>query len=50
MKPYLDRMHSNEMKSEFEYDVLQECKKYYTVQSNGSVLFPFERMFFIAYK
>jgi trans-aconitate 2-methyltransferase len=50
MKPYLDRLPSNEMKSEFELDVLQECRKYYTVQSNGKVLFPFERLFFIAYK
>ncbi|MCZ7382567.1 MAG: methyltransferase domain-containing protein [Candidatus Methanoperedens sp.] len=50
LKPYLDRLPSDEMKSEFEREVLTECKKYYKVQSNGKVLFPFERLFFIGYK
>ena len=50
LKPYLDRLPSDEMKSEFEKEVFTECKKYYKVQSNGKVLFPFERLFFIGYK
>lgn len=50
MKPYLDRLPTNELKWQFERDVLVECKKCYTVQSNGKVLFPFERMFFVAYR
>ena len=50
LKPYLDRLPSDEMKSEFEQEVLTECKKYYKLQSNGKVLFPFDRLFFIGYK
>ena len=50
LKPYLDRLPSDEMKSEFEPEVLTECKKYYKLQSNGKVLFPFDRLFFIGYK
>lgn len=50
LKPYLDRLPSDEMKSEFEQDVLTECKKYYKLQPNGKVLFPFNRLFFIGYK
>ena len=50
LKPYLDLLPSDEMKSEFEQEVLTECKKYYKIQSNGKVLFPFDRLFFIGYK
>jgi len=50
LKPYLDRLPSDNMKSEFEQEVLIECKKYYKIQSNGKVLFPFDRLFFIGYK
>ena len=50
LKPYLDRLPSDEMKSEFEQEVLTECKKYYKLQSDGKVLFPFDRLFFIGYK
>jgi trans-aconitate 2-methyltransferase len=50
MKPYLDRLGKDEIKNEFEKDVLEEIKKYYPVQKNGKVLFPFKRLFFIAYK
>jgi trans-aconitate 2-methyltransferase len=50
LKPYLDRLPSDKMKSEFEREVLTECKKYYKLQSNGKVLFPFNRLFFIGYK
>jgi len=50
LKPYLDRLPSDEMRYEFEQEVLAECKKYYKLQSNGKVLFPFDRLFFIGYK
>jgi trans-aconitate 2-methyltransferase len=50
LKPYLDKLDTDNDKQEFEKDVLQECKKYCKEQSNGKVLFPFERMFIIAYK
>lgn len=50
LRPYLDRLPSDRMRSEFEHDVLSECKKYYKVQSDGQVLFPFDRLFFVGYK
>jgi trans-aconitate 2-methyltransferase len=49
LKPYLEQL-SNEKKQEFEMEILEECNKYYRKQSNCKVLFPFERMFIIAYK
>lgn len=50
MKPFLDRLPSPEMKLEFEKQVFAEAARHYKVQANGKVLFPFERMFFIAYR
>jgi trans-aconitate 2-methyltransferase len=50
LKPYLDRLEKDEMKNEFEKDILEEIKKYYPVQKNGKVIFPFKRLFFIAHK
>jgi trans-aconitate 2-methyltransferase len=50
LKPYLEKLDTEKEKREFENDILQECKKYYKEQPNGKVLFPFERMFIIAYK
>jgi trans-aconitate 2-methyltransferase len=50
IKPYLEQLiHENE-KHEFEMEILKECKNYYKEQSDGKVLFPFQRMFMIAYK
>ncbi|MDR1108896.1 MAG: methyltransferase domain-containing protein [Spirochaetaceae bacterium] len=50
LRPYLDQLNSEEEKKEFEADILEECKKRYKEQSNGKVLFPFHRIFIIAYK
>ena len=50
LKPYLERLPCDEMRFEFEQEVLTECKKHYKVQSDGKVLFPFNRLFFIGYK
>ncbi len=50
LKPYLDHLPSDKMRSEFEREVLTQCKKHYKVQSNGKVLFPFDRLFFIGYR
>ncbi len=49
MKPYLDRLENDEMKNEFEMNVLEEIINNYPVQNNGKVLFSFKRLFFIAY-
>jgi trans-aconitate 2-methyltransferase len=50
LKPYLEELKTDKEKRKFENDILKECRKYYKEQSNGKVLFPFERMFMIAYK
>ena len=50
MRPYLDRLENDEARKEFERDVLAEIKKHYPARKNGKVLFPFKRLFFIAYK
>jgi len=50
LKPYFEQLGTESEKQAFEEEILEECKKYYKVQSNGNVLFPFMRMFMIAYK
>lgn len=50
LKPYLERLGSEEEKTSFEDEVLAEIRRVYPEQKNGKVLFPFERLFFVAYK
>jgi len=50
LKPYLERLENNELKNKFAEEILSEIKKDYPLQKNGKVLFPFKRLFFIAYK
>jgi trans-aconitate 2-methyltransferase len=50
MKPYLDKLNSESEKNEFEKKVLEAVTAGYPAQTNGKVLFPFYRLFFIAYK
>ncbi len=49
LKPYIDRLEIDEEKNIFEDEVLIEIKKNYPKQSDKKVLFPFKRLFFIAY-
>lgn len=49
IKPFLDRLETNEEKIEFENDVFKEIIKEYPAQKDGKVLFPFKRLFFIGY-
>lgn len=49
LRPYLDRL-DNKEKKDFEAQVLIEINKDYPEQKNGKVIFPFKRLFFIAYK
>jgi len=49
MKPYRDKLPNEELRHEFENDVLRIVEKEYNFQKNGTVLFPFRRMFFVAY-
>lgn len=50
MRPYLDKLPSDEIRSEFLSDVLNMIRNSYSVQKDGLVLFPFIRQFFIANK
>lgn len=50
LKPYLEQLNNENEKQEFEIEILEECRKYYKEQSNGKVLFPFQRKFIVAYK
>jgi len=48
MKPYLDSLRNDGERAHFEKEVLDECKAYYPLQSDGRILYPFKRLFFTA--
>ncbi len=50
LKPYLERLKTDEDRKKFEEEVLIKIKNAYPLQRNGKVLFPFNRLFFIGYK
>jgi trans-aconitate 2-methyltransferase len=50
LKPYLGRIDTDEGKERFKQQILEECKGGYPVQRDGKVIFPFKRLFFIAWK
>jgi trans-aconitate 2-methyltransferase len=50
LKPYLDALPGEGPRAEFELEVLAECEKDYPLRADGRLLFPFDRLFFIAYK
>jgi trans-aconitate 2-methyltransferase len=50
MKMYLERIGSDVKRREFTSQVLEACKAHYPRQQNGRILFPFRRIFFVAYK
>jgi trans-aconitate 2-methyltransferase len=50
LKPYLERLADDNEKMHFESLVLEKIKHDYPLQSDGKVLFPFKRLFFIAKK
>jgi len=50
LKPYLERLDGDSEKNAFEEDVLKQLKHEYPIQTNGNVLLPFKRLFFIGYK
>ncbi|HET6419267.1 MAG TPA: methyltransferase domain-containing protein [Geobacteraceae bacterium] len=50
LKPYLGRMDTAEEKEKFKRQTLEKCKGQYPVQRDGKVIFPFKRLFFIAWK
>ncbi len=50
MRPFLDSLPNADQRDAFEKEVLEKCKNDYKVQKNGKILYPFRRLFFIAYK
>jgi trans-aconitate 2-methyltransferase len=50
LRPYLERIKSDDDKKAFEKEVFDETVKAYPVQKNGKVIFPFTRLFFVGYK
>ena len=49
LRPYLDRLLTEKDKNDFEAQVLMEIERDYPAQNNGKVIFPFKRLFFLAY-
>ena len=50
MKPFLERLPDDEARTEFEKEILMQCKSFYPVQTDGKILYPFKRLFFTANK
>ena len=50
LRPYLECLGDDVKKTEFINDVLTEIRQNYTTYKDGKILFPFNRVFFIAYK
>jgi trans-aconitate 2-methyltransferase len=50
LRPYLEKLPSDEARERFEDDLLAECGRRYTLQGNGKLLFPFDRLFVVGYK
>jgi trans-aconitate 2-methyltransferase len=50
LKPYIDKLVTDDDKKQFDDMVFDSIKSDYSIQKNGKVLFPFNRLFFIGYK
>jgi trans-aconitate 2-methyltransferase len=50
MKPYLERLESDDLRRLLQSQVLDECRHAYPEQQDCKILFPFKRLFFVAYK
>jgi trans-aconitate 2-methyltransferase len=50
MRLYLSALPNDSARAQFEEDVLDICKREYEVRGNGKILYPFSRVFFVAYK
>lgn len=50
IRPFLEKLPDERSRKEFEGEIAAECRRYYTSQRDGTILFPFKRIFFIAYK
>jgi len=50
LKPFMSDLKDERDKKDFIEEIKIECNKLYKMQSDGKILFPFKRMFMIAYK
>ena len=50
LRPYLEALASDDQRTRFESLLLDEIRRVYPRQRDGRVLFPFRRLFFIAYR
>ena len=50
LRPYLDRLETDDQKALFESQLLEEIRSVYPAARDGRVLFPFQRLFVIAYR
>lgn len=50
LRPFLDVLSSDEIKNAFIAEYLEHIRRAYPCRPNGSVIFPFRRMFLIAYR
>lgn len=50
LRPWLQALPDDATRERFAADYLRELKTAYPAQSNGRVLFPFRRLFFVAYR
>ncbi|RPJ62149.1 MAG: methyltransferase domain-containing protein [Acidobacteria bacterium] len=50
MRPFLQALEDDGQRQAFESAVLSEARHGYPVQSDGKLLFPFRRLFFVAYR
>lgn len=50
LRPLLDRLPDAASRADFENEVLDTCRPGYPAQSDGRVLFPFRRTFFVVYR
>ena len=50
LRPFLEKMPDDAIRKEFEDEILDGCKDQYEIRNDGKVLYPFRRIFFVAYK
>ena len=50
LRPYFDELKDENARNDFKNDIIARLKIEYPIQKSGKVIFPFKRLFFIAYK
>jgi trans-aconitate 2-methyltransferase len=50
LRPFLEALSSDEERSRFEQMLLDRYQVSYARRASGKVLFPFRRLFFVAYR